>query len=300
MKKKQVKIDYPELLETLLEWMSNRLTEEGEKWVSEKVEKFQKQVEDWEFFSSFSAVPRYTGKKPLGLNRSQKKRAEEIRSGWRPEFWRVDQVGRTMIVLTQFNRSKEEFLDKLEKTFSTADLGESVALYQSLPILPYPGKLRARAAEGVRSNMNSVFDAVALHNPYPAEYFDDTAWNQMVLKALFIGSPLYKIQGLERRRNETLARMLVDYAHERWAANRWVSPELWRPVGPFARASIVDDLEKVLKDEDPLQQQAAALALSEAEEERAKELLDSVPELKQKIEKNSISWDEIGRRTDSK
>ena len=38
----------------------------------------------------------------------------------------------------------------------------------------------------------------------------------MILKALFIGTALQPIEGLERRWNPDLSRMLCDYAHERW------------------------------------------------------------------------------------
>jgi hypothetical protein len=78
--------------------------------------------------------------------------------------------------------------------------------------------------------MTAVFNAVALQNPYPAEYFDNIAWNQMVLKALFVGSPLNLIYGLKQRNNSDLSQMLIDYADERKAANRDVSHELWKLV----------------------------------------------------------------------
>lgn len=97
-------------------------------------------------------------------------------------------------------------------------MGEAIALYQSLFLLPYPEKFKLRAAEGIRTNMTSVFNAVTLHNPYPAEYLDDLAWNQMILKALFVGTLLHPIYGLKQRNNQQLSQMLLDYARERLAA----------------------------------------------------------------------------------
>ena len=55
--------------------------------------------------------------------------------------------------------------------------------------------------------------------------------------------------------------MLCDYAHERWAASRPVSPELWRCVGPHATGAALQDLEKVLKQGTEPERKAAALAL---------------------------------------
>ncbi len=144
--------------------------------------------------------------------------------------------------------------------------------------------------------MTSVFNAVALRNPYPADYMDQGAWNQVVLKALFVESPLYLIEGIDRRANEKLAHMLVDYAHERWAADRSVSPELWRPVGPFAKGEIIEDLEKVITHEDEIQQQAAVLALSDSSSEEARELLKQHPETVSRAKEKNTDWDDIGAR----
>ena len=110
--------------------------------------------------------------------------------------------------------------------------------------------------------MRAVFEAVAHRSPYPKEQFAENRWNHMVLKALFVGSTLHPIQGLDERANPTLARMLCDYAHERWAAGRPVSPELWRCVGPHADAEALADLQRVLATGGAIERQAAALALA--------------------------------------
>ena len=183
----------------------------------------------------------------------------------------------------------------VEQIFSTADVRESAALYRMLPLYPFPEHFRARAAEGIRSNMTSVFQAVTHRNPYPSEYFDEGAWNQMVLKALFTDSVLYKVIGLDTRVNPALARMLVDYAHERWAAGRSVSPELWRPVGPFATQGYLHDLKRVLASDNEAEQEAAALALTDSNTPAATELLAGFPVLQQRIEAGELNWESFSR-----
>ena len=280
--------DLSGVMDLLAGWIERSAGEDGVSWLKDRRDEIREGGAQWRFFTSFSGVPRFLGKADLKLQESDLVEADTIRSGWRPGRWSVDQAGRTLLILSYPGEDEKKFVDVLEQIFSTADVGESVALYQALPLFPYPVRFRARAAEGIRSSMSAIFNAVALDNPYPSEYFDEPAWNQLVLKAVFVGSPLHRIEGLDRRANAELARMLVDYAHERWAASRPVTPELWRPVGPFAEDSYHDELTRVLKSPDQANQEAAALALWSSGSRRAKAL---VPEtLTGRLASGDLSW----------
>ncbi|MBC8121886.1 MAG: EboA family metabolite traffic protein [Gemmatimonadaceae bacterium] len=271
----------------------------GMAWVEDKCKQIAEGVPERVFFAAFSAVPRHTGKQGLKLTTPDLDAASRARTDWSPGHWSVDQVARTLLVLALPVQEYKSYSAVLDRVFGAADVGEAVTLYQSLPLLPYARHHQARAAEGVRSNMSAVFEAVALRNPYPAESFDELAWNQMVLKALFVGSPLHLILGLDARANQVLALMLVDYAHERWAAGRTVPAELWRPVGPFAAGTVLDDLERVLADLDPGQRAAAALACAQSPQPRARELLEQHPDLYASIRDGHLSWNGLAGQTAS-
>jgi hypothetical protein len=85
-------------------------------------------------------------------------------------------------------------------------------------------------------------------------------------------------------------RMLCDYAHERWAAGRPVSPELWRCVGRFADEAALADLGRVLETGGLTERQAAALALTASTSARAKSLLAGVPELARAAAAGKPDW----------
>jgi len=287
--------------ETIFTWLKTRLEEHAFHSLQSTSHKLIEETEDWLFYSSFSAVPRHTGKDTADLNATELEQADQLRTGWDPSHWTLDELGRTAILLSIANQPKDAFLEYIENTFVSSDNREAVALYQSLPLLPYPETWTDRAAEGLRTNVTTIFNAVAQRNPYPADYLDEDAWNQLVLKALFIESSLYLIQQIDDRANEKLAHMLVDYAHERWAADRTVSPELWRPVGPFATDQIVgNDLLKVLENPDPLHQQAALLALSASSAKSAKKLIEANTDRLKTIKSEDVNWQTIGKELNDK
>ena len=243
------------------------------------------------FFLAFALVPRQLGRAALVASAAARAAAERIRPGWQPWRWSLDQGARAWLVLQLPSADAQAWLATLDRLFAAAGLQELVALYQALPLLPHGALLRERAAEGIRSSMQSVFEAVALENAYPQEHLAEEAWNQMVLKCLFMGSDLDRVIGLDGRANARLARMLVDYAHERWAAKRAVDPMLWRGVGRFADAGAVADLERVLASGDQRAMAAAALALAACAEPRARAALAAAPAaLSAGIASGALTW----------
>jgi hypothetical protein len=262
----------------LLDWLERRLPPDAVAWLRDCCGEVAAGAPDRRLFLGFSAASRHTGRDALDLNEDELAEAHGLREGWNPRAWTAEQAGRVALLLHLPADDRERYLKTLDRLFGAADLGELVALYKALPLLAYPDAHRARCAEGVRTNMTDVFTAVVHHNPYPAEQLDEVAWHQVVLKALFVGVALDPIVGLDRRATPELARMLCDYAHERWSAHRPVSPELWRCVGPHADDAALADLERVLRDErDLASQRAATLALRTCPRPEAAALLAKHP-----------------------
>ena len=79
--------------------------------------------------------------------------------------------------------------------------------------------------------MLTVFEANACDTPFPALHLDEIAWRQLVIKAIFVGAPLWRVHGLDRRIDAELARMALDLVDERTSAHREVQPELWLCLG---------------------------------------------------------------------
>jgi len=188
------------------------------------------------------------------------------------------EAARALLLLAVPATDADSYRAICDKLCNSADAGELIAFYRSLPVLPFPKAHVARCSEGLRTNIAAVFGAIAHDNSYPADHLDEVAWNTMVLKALFIDIALHPIVGLDRRANPALMRMLCDYAHERWAANRSVSPELWRCVGPHADDAALADLERVLTTGDDRERRAATEALRSCDRPEAATLLARYPE----------------------
>ena len=258
-------------------------------WAQESAQMLQSDAQERILFLRFSAAIRHSGKSELNLGSEI---GIESLPGWQPKLWRLDHVLRNYLLLQMPHGDAATWRQLLDRMFQAADLGEAEALYLALPLLPHAEAHVQRAAEGLRSNVKSHFEAVAHYSPLPAAHFDQQAWNQMVLKALFIESPLDPIVGLDDRCNHQLTRMLCDYAHERWAASRAISPELWRCVARCPDADAITDLKRVLEQGSEGEQAAAALSITQGAIPEALALLDAYPELHKQVTQG-LCWADI-------
>jgi hypothetical protein len=134
--------------------------------------------------------------------------------------WGMDEVARAALLVNAYPRVVPDEL------WARGDNRERQAVLKALPLLPGPERFAAIAIEACRSNVLTIFEAIACENPYPARYFPELHFNQMALKAAFTGVALARIVGLRERLNPELARMASDFAAERRAAGRSVPADL--------------------------------------------------------------------------
>lgn len=279
--------DIPNTL--LHSWLQRQLPEAVMSWFKNQLAQNQESPSEKNFYITLGMIPRRLGKDDLQLDSVDLAAADALRPGWDPRGWSVDTAAR-VLVLAEFGGEGEAFTKRFTDLCRSADLAEAIAFYKGLPLYPAPELLEAQAAEGVRTHILPQFEAIAHQNPYPREQFNEQRWNNMVVKALFIDSSLSPIQGLDERANPDLAKILCDLAHERWAAGRKVSPELWRCVGPFAKDDVVNDLQRVLTEGSEPERMGAALALAASPDPRAEKVLNMAQDLQVAIVEGKLTW----------
>ncbi len=284
-----------ELKDFFLKLLLQQTDEKATEWLQHQKKRIKEDPTDIKFFIAFSQASRYFKKIPLLVSSEELTKANELAEDFRPDSWNQLQTARVFLMLNFPITDASKWLKTFHKIFETADMYEQEALYAALPIMPFQSDMLDRAMEGLRTNISTVFDAVALNNPYPAKYFDERAWNQMVLKAVFMQRPLFQIQQADQRANPKLSDILVDFAHERWAAGRSVMPELWRYVGPFLKEKNISDIQKVLQSGDPLQEKAGLLVCKNSSLESFRNLPAQISSMKDTNGTGKVTWDQIGK-----
>ncbi|WP_255702686.1 EboA domain-containing protein [Antarcticibacterium sp. 1MA-6-2] len=148
-------------------------------------DKLQNNFELRSFYLAFSSASRFIRKSNLDSAEEILARADSIRKGFQPQSWNLLQCVRTYFLLMLPQEDAEAYEHNLTKLHETADVEEQVTLYAALPLLPYPSINSKRAAEGIRTNITDVFDAIALDNPYPADFLNELSLESNGFKSCF-------------------------------------------------------------------------------------------------------------------
>lgn len=194
-------------------------------------------VTDDRFTQFVSLASRHVPRQLLAPTLDELAAAQQLLPGWSLQHWTLLELVRITFVLARRDLTALEFPTSFNRWFTFADEGEACAYYRSLCLLPNPERHVWRAAEGCRTNMRTVFTAVACDSPYPLHYFSQVAWNQLVLKALFIGEPLNNIYGVNLRTTPELIAMVNDFVDERYSAGRSIPDDVCLLLSPDQHTS---------------------------------------------------------------
>jgi len=200
------------------------------------------------------------------------------------------EMARIYLLVAVLEANDDFFGPKVANLIQVADTGELVTFLKYLVLLPDAENYEQTAVEALRTNIASVFEAISMKNPYPALYFNDQQWNQMYLKAAFMQLDLSNILDVDKRANQDLARIISDYAHERWAASRDIDPLFWRPVSGFLKDNLINDMERLLQSENNVENRAGALCCYFSDNTEAKKLLEKHTDLQEQVRSNEVTW----------
>jgi hypothetical protein len=274
-------------------WIAERTSEPGITWFRGVIKEVAHASTERPLSVAIGLAPRRLGKADLALPHADLARADKLRGGLDPRDWSIDQLARVALMAASHHGDDAAFAARFDSFCTTAEINELIALCRGLPLYPGAALIEPRAREAVRSGMKPVFEAVAHRNPYPRETFSEDAWNQMVVKAFFIGSTLWPIQGLDERANPRLARMLVGLAQERWAAQRPVSGEVWRCVAPHADSEGLTALAHGWSSGNDKERLAIALALRKTPDLKADLPMDEIARLQSKLASEKTEWRDL-------
>ncbi|GAA0375750.1 hypothetical protein GCM10009092_44960 [Bowmanella denitrificans] len=139
--------------------------------------------------------------------------------------WDVAQLARVLLLaelLLQNNITDRAAI--FVKVYQQGDEQERLAWLKAIQLLDAQGEMRDFVIHAARTNSHQCFAAIALNNPYPALHYDDEAFEQLVLKSLFMELDVRQILGILPRRTARMQALVEDLREERLAAGRSETP----------------------------------------------------------------------------
>ena len=270
--------------------IGDSLDEETHTWLENKLDTIIESKSTKELYLSYSLI---AGKIDAAIKPKVQGVNQELAEYLIAQEADLLQIVRIYLLIRVLESDKAYFSTKVANLIQVADTSELETFLKFLILLPNAEDFNKTGVEALRTNIGTIFDAIALNNPYPSKYFNDQQWNQMYLKAAFMERNLGEIVDIDKRANSDLARIISDYDHERWAASRDIDPLFWRPVTGFLEGILLKDMDHLFKSEDRIENLAAALCCYHSPQPKAIELMNKYPHLKEKVANNEVNWENL-------
>jgi hypothetical protein len=206
--------------ELLRGWLGRTLPADAWRWLDTEIDRQCKAVDERRLGMTLGLIGRRIGRAELSLSADDIAAAQGLCRRWRPDLWGADEAARVALLLATWAGDEAAFAIRVDRLCATGELTEHVACLKGFAVFPASAQLLSRARAAVRSSMQPPFEAIACHNPYPADHFSEAVYNQMVVKCVFSSVPIGTIVGLDERRNDELVRMMRDLVSERRIAGR--------------------------------------------------------------------------------
>lgn len=245
--------------------LSGRLTGEGKAWLDEAVAAIRSDATA--IRTRFPAADRRCGRGDL---------IPTSHCPTPPRGWTVGDAARVLLLHALPLRGTE-LAEEVSALYRHGDSAEKRGVLHGLPLLDGMDGMDGETGIG-KAGLPMVHDALRTNDtrlitaalgPYGAARLDAATYRQGILKCVFVGVPLADISGLDHRADAELARMLVDFAHERVAAGRDVPADVWPLVDRHPETLDASSLPAELQSGVPARREAARRALGASSSARS-------------------------------
>jgi hypothetical protein len=211
-------------LERLRDRLAPRLAPAAREWLTAKLSEVA--ADPRALAPAFAAAGRRTGRGPL-LD-PQPASPERLRGDRGPILnpWRIEDAARVALLIGDAGREARETPARAADLYFHGELRERIGVLRALQCLPRSDDGVQMIRDALRTNAADLFAAAICENLY-AEHLPDDVFRQAVIKCLFVGCRLDRIEGIEERATPELSRMLLAYVTEREHAGRAIAVELW-------------------------------------------------------------------------
>jgi hypothetical protein len=208
----------------VIDRLEDRVSPEALAWLQEAAADVAQ--EPARIATRFPAVGRKVGRGPLDPGADP----DDVHA------WTVDDAARTVLLQALPDPAQE-----LRDLYRYGDAAERRGILRALEYLDTDAV--DLVEDAIRTNDTRLI-AAAL-GPYATANLSDAAYDQAVLKCVFVGVPITPLHGLHRVTPDG-ARMLAAFVHERVAAGRDVPAEVWIVIDRHAPAEEIAAIEAEL------------------------------------------------------